>query len=217
MPGGVPPRVWFAAKNLAAFALLHQQAEAVASGAAALRGLFQSFGDESAARAHTAQIREIERRGDELERTIFDRLNKTFLTPAGREDIYAIANKLETILDILEGAADRVELYAISALTPEVLAMADQLATEAGMLVDVLTALSTMRASRVDEAAQRLRTLESEVDRSYREGVARLFRTPGFPPLEVMKLKEILERLEEASDHCEDVANLVEAILIKHG
>ncbi len=199
----------------AALVLLHQQAEAVASGAAALRGLFQSFGDDGATRAYTAQIREIERRGDELERTIFDRLNRTALAPFAREDIYGIANELETILDILEGAADRVELYAIAALTPEVLAIADQLAVETGMLVEVLTALASMRAHLVAEAAQRLRALESETDRCYREGVARLFKTPGFAPLEVMKLKEILERLEEASDHCEDVADLVEAILIK--
>ena len=184
------------------------------AGASALRAFFDDFGSGEGRNAST--LRGFERQGDELERTIIDRLNKVFLTPLDREDIYAISNKLESILDILEGVANRVELYAIAALTPEILAMADQLTVETAALVDVVGALESLKSSKVAEAAQHLKAIEADVDRSYREGVARLFKTPDFPPLEVLKLKEILERLEEASDHCEDVTALVEGIIIKH-
>jgi predicted phosphate transport protein (TIGR00153 family) len=187
----------------------------VHAGAVSLKAFFDGFGGEDA-RRHSSDIRGIERRGDELERTIIDRLNKVFLTPLDREDIHAICNKLESILDILEGVANRAELYAIAALTPEVLAMADGLTAETAALADVVGALESLKPAKVSEAAQRLKALEAEMDRRYREGVARLFTSPEFPPLEVLKLKEILERLEEASDHCEDVTDLVEGIIIKH-
>ena len=186
------------------------------SGAEALRTFLGEFTGGEVASERSSAVRGIERKGDELERTIVDRLNKVFLTPLDREDIYAISNKLESILDILEGIANRVELYAIEALTPEILAMADHLTVETAALADVVGSLESLKPARVSEAAQRLKAIESAVDRIYREGVARLFKTPGFPPLEVLKLKEILERLEEASDHCEDVTTLVEGIIIKH-
>ena len=206
--------ILFGGRDKTFFTLLRQQAEAVHAGATALRAFFDEFGTGQS--QHSGAVRGVERRGDELERTIVDRLNKVFLTPLDREDIYAISNKLESILDILEGVANRVELYAIAALTPEILAIADQLTVETAALVDVVGALESLKSSKVAEAAQRLKAIESDVDKSYREGVARLFKTPDFPPLEVLKLKEILERLEEASDHCEDVTALVEGIIIKH-
>ncbi len=186
----------------------------VHAGANALVTFFAEFG--SGADDRSAVLRGLERKGDELEQTIVERLDKAVLTPLDRQDIHAIANKLESILDILEGVANRVDLYAIAALTPEVPAMADQLAAETAVLVDVVGALESLRPAAVAEEARRLKAIEAEVDRSYREGVARLFKTPDFPPLEVLKLKEVLERLEEAADHCEDVTALVEGIILKH-
>lgn len=185
-------------------------------GSEALRTFLRAIGDDAAVRVHGSAIRDQERRGDELERIIVERLNRAFLTPLDREDIYAIATKLEMVMDIIEGVANRAELYAIEMLTPEVLTMADLLTEETTALVNVVAALESLRSSTVSEAAQRLKLIEEEVDHSYRAGVARLFRTPDFPPLEVLKLKEVLERLEEASDHCEDVTRLVEGIIIKH-
>jgi len=199
------------------FALLRQQADAVRAGAEALRAFLWAGSDPAARQAQGAAIREAERRGDELERAVADRLKGAFLIPIKREDVYAISGKLEAMMDIIEGVANRVELYAIVALTPEVLAIADLLPGQAAALVDVVTALQSLRRSAVSEAGQRCKTVEAEIDKIYRAGVARLFRTPDMPPLEVLKLKEVLERLEEASDHCEDVTRLVEGILIQRG
>lgn len=196
--------------------LLQQQADAVQRAAEALRAFLGEFRDPARAGALSSVVRGIERRGDELERAINDRLNRSPYAPQTRGDIHAMANKMESILDILEGVANRVELYAIEALIPEVAAIADRLAVEAAALNEVVASLRHRRPTLPSDASERLKAIESDVDRLYREGVARLFNEPDFPPLEVLKLKEILERLEEASDHCEDVTALVEEIILKH-
>ena len=196
--------------------LLQQQADAVQRSAEALRAFLGEFREPGRAGALSSVVRAIERRGDELERAIADRLNRSPYPPQIRGDIHAMANKMESILDIVEGVANRVELYAIEALIPEVAAIADQLAVEAAALSEVVACLRDPRPALPSGASERLKAIESDVDRLYREGVARLFNEPDFPPLEVLKLKEILERLEEASDHCEDVTALVEEIILKH-
>ncbi len=199
------------------FALLRQQADAVSAGSTALRAFLWAVADPAARQVQAIAIREAERRGDELERAVTDRLDRAVLLPVRREDIYVISGTLESVMDIIEGVANRVELYAITALTPEVLAMADLLTDQTSALVDVVTGLQSLRRTAVSEPAQHCKTMEAEIDKIYRTGLARLFRTPDFAPLEVLKLKEVLERLEEASDHCEDVTRLVEGILIKRG
>lgn len=195
--------------------LLRQQAEAVSAAAQALRDFLWAGAETGERQARWSAVREAERRGDELEREVAGRLARAFLLPVRRGDIYAISGRLESIMDILEGVADRVELYAIGGLTPEVLAIADVLPQQAAALVDMVEGLQAMSHSAVTEAGARCRALEAEVDRSYRAGVARLFRTSDFAALEVLKLKEVLERLEEAADHCEDVSRVVEGILIQ--
>lgn len=199
------------------FSLLRQQAMAVNSGVRALQAFLWAAPDSPERTAQGANIREAERRGDRLERAIAARLERAVFLPIRREDVYAISGKLESMADTIEGVANRVEMYAMGALTPEVLAMADMLTEQTAALVGVVGALQSLRRSAVIDAAQRTKALEAEIDKSYRAGVARLFRTEGIDPLEVLKLKEVLECLEEASDHCEDATRLVEAILLKSG
>jgi predicted phosphate transport protein (TIGR00153 family) len=212
----MPWAVRFWTRDQALAALLQEQADAVHRAAEALRAYLGEFRDPGRAGALSGVVRGIERRGDELERAIADRLNRSAQPPQTRGDIHAMANKMESILDILEGVANRVELYSIAALIPEVAAIADQLAVETAALCEVVGSLRAPRPALPAEAARRLKAIEGDVDRLYREGVARLFNEPDFPPLEVLKLKEILERLEEASDHCEDVTALVEEVILKH-
>ena len=111
-----PVRFW--ARDQGLVLLLQQQAEAVHRGAEALRAFLAEFDEPERAGALSGAVRGIERRGDEIERAIIDRLDKALFPPLDRGDIYAIANKMESVLDIVEGVANRVELYAITMLIP---------------------------------------------------------------------------------------------------
>jgi predicted phosphate transport protein (TIGR00153 family) len=209
--------ILFGTRDKEFFRLLNEQAEAVHAGAAALQRLLENYGREgSNLAADVFAVRQFEHRGDDLERSIIHRLNQAFITPLDREDIHNIATRLEFILDVIEGVADRVELYAVETLTPEVLALGAALTAETEALREVVAALGSLKAQAVLEAGQKLKRVEGDMDRHYREGVARLFKSDQFKPLEVLKLKEILEHMEEASDQCEDVADLIEGIVLKH-
>lgn len=150
----MPPHPWrcpslsilFGGRDKTFFRLLRQQAETVHAGSQVLRTFLREIGDPAAVQVHGRAIRDQERKGDELERNIVERLNRAFLTPLDREDIYAIATKLEMVMDIIEGVANRAELYAVVALTPEVLTIADLLTEETTALVNVVSALESRKS-----------------------------------------------------------------------
>ncbi|MBX6351319.1 MAG: DUF47 family protein [Clostridia bacterium] len=196
--------------------LLSRQAELVHAAAEHLLEAIRRFDHDIERREYTQRVREDEHAGDEIERQIIDELNRTFVTPLDREDIYAIASGMEFVLDVIEGVTDRLELYAIDRLIPEIEGQAAGLVRETAALARMIGDLRNLRKTELLKAIQELKVVESEIDRQYRAGVAALFTGGQFPAIEVFKLKEICEALEEASDHCEDVADLVERIVIKH-
>ncbi|MBX5476279.1 MAG: DUF47 family protein [Clostridia bacterium] len=196
--------------------LLARQAEAVHRGAEALRSVVEHFSATTERKQWSEKVRQVEQEGDGIEREIIDELNRSFITPLDREDIYAIASGMEFILDVIEGVADRIELYSIERLIPEIEAQAAGLCRETGALVQMIADLRNLNKTELMRAIQDLKAAESEMDRHYRSGMASLFHNDKLSALEVFKLKEISEAMEEASDHCEDVADTIERIVIKH-
>jgi len=170
------------------------------------------FRDVAAKRKH---IKDIEHRGDEVVHTIFEELNKTFITPIDREDIIALASDLDNVLDMIDAAANRLHLYEIKEPSR---AMVDL----ARVIVEAVTALrkavgmirNMKQADEVERIAVEVNRLENVADDLMNNAVAALFHEKDV--VHIIKAKEIIERLEEATDYCEDVANVLSDIVAKN-
>ena len=160
------------------------------------------------------EIREVEHKCDFLTHEIIQRLNKTFVTPIDREDIHSMAKALDDVMDAVDDAALLLPLYRIQKVRPGVRELSKIISTQAEEMRKAMEALEKRKG--VLEHAVEINRLENQADKVYREAVGRLFDEET-DPIAVMKWKEILDALERATDRAEDVANLVENIVVKHG
>jgi predicted phosphate transport protein (TIGR00153 family) len=158
-------------------------------------------------------IKELEHQGDRLTHEIVDLLNRTFVTPFDREDMYRLAGVLDDICDHIDEAAGNILGYAVESIRPKAKEQAAVLVRAAGKIRDAVDLLEGFKDSRrqLDE----LQELEDEGDRLNREAVSELFRTEQ-DPISVIRWKDIHEQLEEAVDACENAADVLEAILVKN-
>jgi uncharacterized protein len=164
-----------------------------------------------------ARLKEIEHEADNITHAIYQKMHRTFLTPFDREDIYALANKLDSILDMIEASAIRMNLYKIKVPAPELKEQARILNQSIAIIKKIVHALRSMKNSKmILDACVEINTLENEGDNVLREAMVRLFEREQ-DTKELIKWKEIFERIEEATDICEDVSNIVEGIVLKHG
>ncbi len=167
--------------------------------------------------AKLSTLKEIEHEADRITHIIFAKLHKTFITPLDREDIHALANKMDSILDIIEGAAVRIYLYAVKRLGKEIIELALILDNAIGVVKRVIYGLRDLKNSKmIIDACVEIHTLENQGDYLLHQCIARLFQHEK-DPFELIKMKEIYELVEEAIDTCEDVTNVVEGIVLKHG
>ncbi|MBI4484144.1 MAG: DUF47 domain-containing protein [Acidobacteria bacterium] len=158
------------------------------------------------------KFKDLEHKGDSLAHDLFRKLNQTFVTPLDREDIYGLTSCLDDVVDLIEAAVNRVELFRIDDPREESRQLAHILYRQT---VEVLDAITHLRNSdRVLERCKEIMTLEKQADQVYREAVARMFDTEK-DPIMLIKRKDIIEKLEIATDKCEDVANVLEAIILK--
>jgi uncharacterized protein len=162
------------------------------------------------------KLHDIEHEADITTHEIFDKLNRSFITPFDREDIHALASELDDVVDIVQSVASRMQLYHVETIHDDLGQMADILlhATE-----NVRKALSELKhpekTRRMQDYCIEINRLENAGDRALEQAISRLFK--GKPdPLEVIKWKEIYEGLEAAIDKCEDVAHTLEGILVKN-
>lgn len=161
------------------------------------------------------QIEEAEHEGDIITHEIADRLNRTFVTPFDHEDIHNLAGRLDDVLDNIEATADRMFLYETGTPAPEMLALVQVLAEAAAMVQKAIHGLSDMRnARRVLDYCIEIHRLENVADEDSRQALANLFR--GADAIHALKWKEIYDHVENAVDKCEDVASIVEGIVVKH-
>lgn len=164
-----------------------------------------------------ARLKEIEHEADNITHEIYQKMHRTFLTPFDREDIYALANKLDSILDMIEASAIRMSLYKIKVPAPELKEQARILNKSIAIIKKIVHALRNKKNSKmILDACVEINTLENEGDSVLREAMVRLFEREQ-DAKELIKWKEIFERIEEATDICEDVSNIVEGIVLKHG
>jgi predicted phosphate transport protein (TIGR00153 family) len=159
------------------------------------------------------QIKEVEHKCDFLTHEIIQRLHRTFVTPLDREDIHNLARSLDDVMDAIDASATVVRLYSIGRVRPDARELARVIKASADEMVKALEALERRRG--VAEPAVEINRLENEADRIHQAAVRRLFEEER-DPIEIMKWKEILDFLEDATDRCEDVANVVEGIVVKH-
>lgn len=191
------------------FTLFTQVTVNIEAGARALADIFADYRDLA---PKVNRIKDLEHRGDQLTHEIFTKLNQTFVTPFDREDIHALTSKLDDVLDLIDAVATRLVIYKVEKVRPGAVELA-------GILVQA-TAEIHAAVSRLEkhdgilDHCIRINSLENEGDRAVRTAIADLFEHEK-DPVEVIKWKEILEVLETATDKCEDVANVLEAVVLK--
>jgi len=154
-----------------------------------------------------------EQEGDRITHDIIRRLNETFVTPIDREDIYALASALDDVVDFAEEVADYLGLYKIEAPMEQALILAHLLLQAARQIAEAIPRLRGFRD--ISHYTVEINRLENDADRTVRGAVAALF-DGGIDPMQVIRWKDIFERLEEAMDACETVANILENVTIKN-
>lgn len=162
------------------------------------------------------QIREIEHAGDGITHSVVSALHQTWITPLDREEIHALISKLDDVLDFIEAAAVRVELYDVTeprSEAPEMAACLERCVVDVVAAVSMLTNMKDPKP--LLDLCIRINEHEHEADEIYRKAIGRLFRERT-DPLEVMKWRDILDSIEEATDRAEDVANILEGIVLEH-
>ena len=161
------------------------------------------------------RLQEIEHEADISTHEIFDKLNRTFITPFDREDIHALGSELDDVVDLVQSIATRMQLFHIEKTTPELLEMADVLCHAAENVRKAVVELKEPeKTRRVLDYCIEINRLENAGDRALEKAIGHLFA--GRPDaLEVIKWKEIYEGIETAIDKCEDIANIIESILVK--
>jgi len=158
------------------------------------------------------EISVMEHRGDEVIHEVFTRLNQTFITPFDREDIHLLSSSLDDVLDFVNAAAIRMTLYGITNPPPAAAEIAGFIVTQAGELSKAVALLDDNQ--RLLEHCVEVNRLENEADRVSRRAIAELFEREK-DPIQLIKIKELYEVLETATDKAEDAANVLEAVALK--
>jgi predicted phosphate transport protein (TIGR00153 family) len=182
----------------------------VIDGARALVDLFTDYRDVN---AKIDEIRRIEHLGDEMTHSIMRKLNQTFITPFDREDIHTLASSLDDVLDFINAACARIVMYRITDPPPEAGTLARLILAQCEELGQALSHLQ--KSDHVLSRCVEINRLENEADQVSRVAIARLFEHET-DPITLIKIKELLEFLETATDKAEDVADVLETVVLKN-
>jgi predicted phosphate transport protein (TIGR00153 family) len=194
------------------FELFTQSAENITKGAGLLHQLVMENGRTAEVRR---EIEEVEHEGDIITHEIADRLNRTFITPFDHEDIHELAGRMDDILDNIEATADRMYLYEAGPATTEMRLLVEVLVDATAVLKKAVGGLRDMKnARRILDYCIEIHRLENVGDEDSRAALAKLFKCGD--AIHALKWKEIYDHVEEALDKCEDVASIVEGIVVKH-
>lgn len=195
------------------FDQFEQGTSTLVEAATLLLGLLKDFQDVP---AKVAALKDLEHRVDGLVRETTERMNKTFITPFDREDIHALISQIDDVADFIEGAADRILLYRVQSSRPEAVALAEIIVQATAATHDTVTQLRDLKgAGDILRQCGEVKRIEEAGDKVHREAVAQLFEKEK-DPIALIKWKEIFEILEEAIDRCEDMAEIIEGIALKH-
>ncbi|MEE8449637.1 MAG: DUF47 family protein [Thermodesulfobacteriota bacterium] len=192
------------------FDMFEAQAMNILDAAKELRDLMDGFQEIE---DKTRLLKDLEHKGDTITHDIIRKVNKTFVTPIDREDIHALASTLDDILDTIEASAARIYLYRITEPTELAVRFADIILRSVEEVVKTIACLRNFED--IFSHCVELNRLENEADQVLREAYQELFADPT-DPLWVIKWKDVYETLEASTDRCEDVANILEGIVLKH-
>lgn len=196
------------------YQLFKESSETVVSGVKVLEEALNSF---ESLPAKLEELTVIERLGDDIQQSIIERLNHTFITPFDREDIYTLARELDRILDHVHGTLEKIVLYKAGQPKEAAKTLVQILLRATKEIQRAIEQLADLKNNyhQVLNLCEDIKFQENEGDHQYRKAVAALFES-GDNPIEVIKWKEIFEHLETALDHCEDVANLLKGVALKY-
>ncbi len=196
------------------FDLFNEHAALILEGSRELAALMAS-GDDLERRARNVET--IEKRGDKITRNTIELLHQTFITPIDRDDIHQLISEMDNILDLIEDSAQLMFLYDVRILSPDAKKLADicvECCTKVKSAVALLASMDNADAIMV--ICQEIDRLESDADHVMRAAIGRLFRDE--PDVrELIKLRTVYEHLETVTDRCEDVANIIQSIVIENG
>jgi len=194
------------------FQLFKEMTTNIIEGARLLKEMLDNF--ENPAESQR-RIKDVEHKGDSITHQIIQKLNKTFVTPLDREDIYALASKLDDILDLIDASASRVIMYNVETIPSEAKSLGFIILQSCHAVDKAVAMLGKKSNENIFEACVEINALENEADRVSREAISRLFDEEK-DPIQLIKWKEIYETLERATDKCEDAANILESVVVKN-
>jgi predicted phosphate transport protein (TIGR00153 family) len=177
-------------------------------------GCLPQVDDET--RRLAAQIKEVEHAGDTITHDTVKRLRENWITPLDRNDIHSLISRMDDVLDLIDAVAERIVLFQVCAVAPQASELAAFIVRSCEIMGKAIALLPTLsRAAEIRELCIELNRLENASDNVYRKALAELFQ-PGNDPLTVMKWRDIYDSLESAVDRCEDVANVIEGIVLEY-
>jgi predicted phosphate transport protein (TIGR00153 family) len=195
------------------FDLFNAHAERIVEGARELAAMMSRFDELE---AHAQRIDDVERAADKITHETITLLHRTFITPFDREQIHALITAMDDILDLIQDVAESIALYDLRAVTPEAKQLAEicqQCCDRVKSAVALLTNVKDSNA--ILKCCEEIDRLESDADRVMRGAMSKLFREEN-DLKQVMKLRVIYDLLESITDRCEDVANIIEGIVIEN-
>ena len=201
------------------FAMFNQHADRIVEAARAFSLLVANYNDVGLRDKYTREVDEAERAADRVTHEVNKALHKTFITPIDREQIHSLINTMDDVADLIQDSAETMNLYDVRHMTDEITQLTDVSVRCCERVRDAVRLLDKIADHETADAAlktcEEIDQLESDADRVMRTAMSKLFREE--PDVrEVIKLKAIYELLETITDKCEDVANLIEGIILEN-
>jgi predicted phosphate transport protein (TIGR00153 family) len=197
-------------KDTSFFQMFSVMSDNLIAGAQTLVDLFADYKDVD---KRIDEVRRLERAGDELTHAILTKLNQTFITPLDREDIHQLASKLDDVLDYINASGARLVMYRIAAPPPAAGELAKIILMQCQELQKAVSLMQ--KNGNILSHCVEINRLENEADQVSQQAIARLFEYEK-DPINLIKIKELLEFLESATDKAEDVANVLETVVLKN-
>jgi uncharacterized protein len=202
------------------FEMFDAHASLIAEGARAFVAMIEHYSDASLREKYAADVDAAERAADKITAEVSRQLHKTFITPIDREQIHSLINTLDDVLDLLQDSSETLSLYDVREITEDVKRLGELAHKCCDRVQYAVGLLARLNDASVAEAAlktcEEIDRLESDADRVMRSAMSRLFRDDRIDTRELIKLKAVYENLESITDRCEDVANLIEGIVLEN-
>ena len=201
------------------FELFNEHGKHIAEGARAFMAMVQNYANVEERERHAVAVGDAERAADKITAEVHRLLHRTFITPLDRDQIHRLINAMDDVLDLLQDTSEVMQLYDLQRLTVDVMRLSEISVRCCDRVQHVLTLLPKLKDAAVAESVLKtcgeIDQLESDADRVMRSAMSSLFRDEP-DTRELIKLKAVYEHLESISDRCEDVANLVEGIVLEN-